>query len=228
LEISSFFEEQEPVTSLASTSTSTSTSISTSNCSISSELNILSLGGRKFADVWKYFIKHKTKSPGHYSAVCHYCQAKWSRGEPLKLESHLALKCPKVDNEIRQEYLIKVALRNNDDDDNTTINSKKRKLAINQSDLNNFFPAKSEEGLSEGRRNFINNCLLKAFVVCGLSFSIIQNPFFINLIQSLCPDYELPSSEILSGRLLDEENAKIILKRDSIINQSQNLTLGIY
>ncbi|CAG8834264.1 24228_t:CDS:2, partial [Racocetra persica] len=58
--------------------------------------------------------------------------------------------------------------------------------------------------------------LLHAFIVCGISFSIVENPFFIDLLQNLCPDYQPPSREVLAGRLLDQEYAKVIVKRETI------------
>ncbi|CAJ0751438.1 9384_t:CDS:2 [Entrophospora sp. SA101] len=69
-------------------------------------------GGRPSSDVWQYFEKNTSKSKGHYTAKCRYCLKFWRRGIPDKLEAHLALKCEKVDREISQIYLKKLATKN--------------------------------------------------------------------------------------------------------------------
>jgi hypothetical protein len=178
--------------------------------------------GRDLSSVWKFFHREKTKSYGHYLAKCLYCAAKWSRGEPVKLEAHLALQCPNVEEHIRQFYLLRVACREEEQSEH----SKKKKLN-NQHNLTKYFPQKTGCGLYEERINAINIALLKAFVVCGISFSIIENPYFIDLLQTLCPDYEPPSREILAGRLLDQEHSKVIIKREAILRESDNLTIGM-
>ncbi|CAG8821730.1 21141_t:CDS:1, partial [Racocetra persica] len=76
-----------------------------------------------------YFNHEKTKSPGHFSAKCVYCPAKWSRGKPLKLEAHLAYVCPNVDNEIRKLYILNIASRDNFEESEST---KKQRLNDNQ------------------------------------------------------------------------------------------------
>ncbi|CAG8850177.1 21623_t:CDS:1, partial [Racocetra persica] len=143
--------------------------------------------GRALSTVWEFFIREKTSSSGHFSAKCMYCPAKWARGEPSKLEAHLALECPNVDDQVRQLYLLHVAHRNEFDEVESnilTVASKKQKVN-KQSGISNFFPRKEEDGLSEGRINAINSSLLKAFVVCGIPFSAIENPFFIDFLQNL-------------------------------------------
>ncbi|CAG8854860.1 44269_t:CDS:2, partial [Gigaspora margarita] len=62
---------------------------------------------------------------------------------------------------------------------------------------------------------------------CGISFSIIENPFFIDLLYNLCPNYQPPSREVLSGRLLDQEYSRVTIKREVILNESENLTIAL-
>ncbi|CAG8788168.1 17244_t:CDS:2, partial [Cetraspora pellucida] len=163
-------------------------------------LNATNSGEQTLSPVWKYFNQKKTQLPGHFLAECSYCPAKWSRGEPQKLEAHLALECPNVNNEIRQIYLL-------------------------CSCLTKYFPQKEGENLSEEQINSINSSLLKAFVTCSISFSIIENLFFIDLLQNLCSNYQPPSREVLSGRLLDQEYSRVTVKHEAIFNESENLTL---
>ncbi|CAG8828810.1 2305_t:CDS:1, partial [Gigaspora rosea] len=132
-----------------------------------------------------------------------------SRGEPQKLEAHLALECPNVYSEIQQIYLLCVACRDNFEEQLENLaSSKKTKLNNN---LAKYFPQKMYD-LSKERINSINRSLLKAFVVCGILFSIIETSFFIDLLQNLCPSYQPPSREVLSGCLLDQEYSKVMIK----------------
>ncbi|CAG8672732.1 6145_t:CDS:1, partial [Ambispora gerdemannii] len=168
-------------------------SSTSSTYTFTSSLSNETISGRQLSTVWEFFIRGSTKSPGHFFAICKFCQAKWARGEPLKLEAHLALNCSKMEDEVQQVYLLCVAQRNDLDKE-----LKKRKLNDEQSSLTRFFLYRSEGGLSEGQKNSIDNSLLKAFVVCGIAFSVVENSFFIDLFQNLCPDYQPPSSETLS------------------------------
>ncbi|CAG8767911.1 20997_t:CDS:2, partial [Dentiscutata erythropus] len=135
---------------------------------------------------------------------CSYCPAKWSRGELQKLEAHLALECPNVDNEIWQIYLLQQS-------ENIT-GLKKQKLN-NQPNLTKYFLQKAEN-LSEERISSINGSLLKAFVVCALdgwtssnrssiySFMILT-PMHIKFLYSL---KDFSANSHTAGFLADEIN----------------------
>ncbi len=45
--------------------------------------------------------------------------------------------------------------------------------------------------------------------MAGIPFEIIENPFIHNLFQKLNPEYAPPSRITLSGRLLDQEVARV-------------------
>ncbi|CAG8851168.1 23110_t:CDS:2, partial [Gigaspora margarita] len=71
----------------------------------------------------------------------------------------------------------------------------------------------------------INRALVKAFVVCGIPFYIIENLFFIELLKTIHPAYETPSNDIFSGHYLAQETAfanQTIIKK---LNGSKNLTI---
>ncbi|CAG8619602.1 2025_t:CDS:1 [Ambispora leptoticha] len=93
---------------------SISSSIS-SAYTFASSLSNETISGCQLSTVWEFFIRGRTKSPGHFSAICKFCQAKWTRGEPLKLEAHLALNCSKVEDKVQQVYLLHVAQRDGPD-----------------------------------------------------------------------------------------------------------------
>jgi hypothetical protein len=65
------------------------------------------------------------------------------------------------------------------------------------------------------------------FICCGVSFQIIENPFFINLLKALNPGFIPPSREVLSGRLLDTELARVNKNIEKDLKDAKDLTLGM-
>ncbi|CAG8804152.1 2634_t:CDS:1, partial [Cetraspora pellucida] len=116
--------------------------------------------------------------------------------EPVKLEAHLALQCPNVEKHVRQFYLFCVTCCDNLEEQ---FEYSKKQKSNNQHNLTKYFSQKTGDGLSEKQINIINITLLKDFVMCGISFSIIENLYFIDLLQTLCSDYDTPSRKILAG-----------------------------
>ncbi|CAG8464086.1 10197_t:CDS:2 [Scutellospora calospora] len=163
-----------------------------SSTSESYETNIFSKESSKSTEgTREYSSSENTKGIGNASSH-------GGRGEPQKLEAHLALECAYVDDEVRQIYLLRVSNHDQSDEAESDIQIVLKKQKINkQSSISKFFP-QSGGGLSEARINAINSSLLKAFVVCGIPFSVVENPFFIDLLQNLCPNYQLPSKEVLA------------------------------
>lgn len=71
-----------------------------------------SAAGRPESVVWNHFNKNAVdKSRGHFTATCHYCDKKWTRGKPNLLEDHLASECVFCSAEVRNEFLEIVANR---------------------------------------------------------------------------------------------------------------------
>ncbi|CAJ0769180.1 21314_t:CDS:1, partial [Entrophospora sp. SA101] len=57
------------------------------------------------------------------------------------------------------------------------------------------------------------------------SFSIVSNPYFIDLFQQLRPTYQPPSRSVLSGKFLYTEISNVDDKLNSILENDKNLTL---
>ena len=121
------------------------------------------------------------------------------------MKSHLALRCSKVTYNVRMEYLRTISSSSEDMPEQSTINYKK-------DDVIDF--AK------------VDKTLTRFFVCCGIPFSVVDSPFFIDFIKSLCFEYEPPKRTTLSTTYLDAETAKITLKIEEELRQSKNLTLG--
>ena len=82
--------------------------------------------------------------------------------------------------------------------------------------------------LPESRTNRINRALVKFFVSCGVSFRIVEHPFFIDFLKELNGGYNPPTREYLSSRLLESELYNVNTKMNDDITNQSNLTLGKY
>ena len=71
-----------------------------------------------------------------------------------------------------------------------------------------------------------NKALVRFFVCCGIPFSVVDSPFFIDFTKSLCYGYKPPKRTTLSTRYLNTEIADITLKIEEELRHLTNLTLG--
>ena len=102
-------------------------------------------------------------------------------------------------------------------------NAKKRKS--NQTSLHDYYD--TNESLPQRRTERINRALLKFFVCCGVSFRIVESPFFIDFLQELNAAYNPPSRELLANRLFEDELGNVNFQINKELEASNNLTLGI-
>ncbi|GBC39358.2 ribonuclease H-like domain-containing protein [Rhizophagus irregularis DAOM 181602=DAOM 197198] len=183
-------------------------------------------GGRPQSEVWRHYEKKPLKSAGHFLAKCHYCRIYWPRGHPNELEDHLANNCREVPELVHSFYLGVVSARDfgREDTFSSPENSKKRKTQVDQRELTDWFESTN---INSQKKASITRALVRAFICCGIPFSIIENPFFIEFLHEMRLGYEPPTSELLSGRLLNQETARINDKIKEIIKNSENLTLAL-
>jgi hypothetical protein len=181
-------------------------------------------GGRPSSAVWSYFTKGDEKTKGHYEATCVYCNQKWDRAYPGRLEVHLANQCIEVEREVRKNFLEIVARKNNiiELDDNKT-KKLKTKNSNSQKNMEEYF---DNMKLSEQKKNLINKSLAKFISCCGIQFGIVENPFFIDFVKNLKPSYDLPSRIKLKENLIEEEVANINVKITNELEKTNNLTLS--
>lgn len=161
-------------------------------------------------------------SKGHYSAKCHYCSKFFDVGYPWKLEKHLAKECGGCNREIRKYYLDVIAKKQT----KTVKKKESNQISSNKQEqlsLSEFYESTT---LTTERNDNINRALIRAFVMCGIPFNIIQNPYFIELLRQLRPAYTPPNRKAISGRLLDAEVTNINTKINLQLENQKNLTLG--
>lgn len=176
-------------------------------------------GGRPLSTIWEDINQGQAVAPGKFSASCKYCETTWKRGELSKLEEHLSNHCQGAPADVVRKYMSKVLERQ----DKTT---KKRKLS--SGGQQNIYDYHDSTVLPESRITHINRALIKFFVACGISFRIVEHPFFINLLKELNGGYDPPSREILAGQMLERELAQVNDKVKSEIEKETNLTIGLF
>ncbi|CAH1768742.1 522_t:CDS:2, partial [Entrophospora sp. SA101] len=188
--------------------------------------------GRKLNEVWNFFTKTPLKSAGHFSAKCIFCNRNWGRAYVKSLQAHLSNDCVECPNDIRNFYLGVLSTNDNMSvDDNLSSNSRmsiqstnsfKRKKLDGQQGIEDFYEGKE---LTDSKKDAINTALVKAFVGCGISFNVINNPFFKELLHELRPNYSPPTRQTLSGNLLSKEIARVNSRIDKELEVGENLTL---
>ena len=146
---------------------------------------------------------------GHYSAKCHYCAALWSKEKPETLKSHLALHCNQVPLNIKAEYMEILAIGNT---------SANRKQQTSSSD--------SSAELDINQADKIDQALVCFFVCCGIPFSIVDHPYFVNFVKSLCFHYNPPKRTAFSTTILNKEISAVLTKIKQELKYEENLTLG--
>ena len=66
---------------------------------------------------------------------------------------------------------------------------------------------------------------MRLFVCCGIPFSIVSNPFFIDFVKSLYPVYELPNRITFTGSWVNQELATVVTIIYDEAQLSTNITL---
>lgn len=169
-------------------------------------------GGRQKDKVWIYFENHSTKYPGHFDAMCKFCDKYWKVGVVKRLQVHLARECENVDVEVKNKYMLMVAKRDG--------LGENLEVEIDMDDDGN-------RELSVEQRALIDRSVLRAFVMCGIPFRVIENPYFISMLKNIRSNYNPPSRERLSTNLLHEEAAQVEIKISNALERAKNLTLGM-
>ncbi|GET02621.1 ribonuclease H-like domain-containing protein [Rhizophagus clarus] len=77
--------------------------------------------------------------------------------------------------------------------------------------------------ISEDRSHEINRACVKAFVVCGIAWHVIENPFFVEFLKT---GYTPPSKDLLSGKLLSQETAVVNTRVIKELKNAADLTLS--
>ena len=104
--------------------------------------------------------------------------------------------------------------------------TKKRKLS--SGGQQNIYDYHDLTDLPESKITCINCAVIKFFVACGISFRVVEHPFFTNLLKELNGEYDLLTREMLAGQMLERELAQVKNNVKSEIEKETNLTIGLF
>jgi|ERR1044071_4285424 hypothetical protein len=191
--------------------------------------------GKKKNNVWDHFTED-TRKKGHSSSICKFCGESKARGRPSEMMAHLALQCDKVEASVKEKYLKTLAQVNQTSESTSfaklpyTKGANKRKLNEDiASGIQPKITSKLQKStIDPGQQALCNKSLTRFFVCCGIPFSTVESPFFIDLVKNLCASYQLPDRRTLSNTWLDNETARIVVEVEEILKRQENLSLGIY
>jgi len=110
-------------------------------------------------------------------------------------------------------------------DDNNRSLKKVKSNYSNQQRIDEHYESLS---IINSKIQLANQALIKLFVCCGIPFHLVQHPFFVDFVKTLCPAYILSSRQQLSASMLNSEISHIQLKIDVILENETCMTLGIY
>jgi len=170
--------------------------------------------GRRQDEVWIHYIQGERDKDGHASSKCTYCNQDLGRGDITAMQGHLANHCQEAPGPVIRQY------QNFFEDKQT----KSKKKCSNQTSLEDFHDIIEE--LPKGKVDRINRALIKLFVCYGISFRIVESPFFVDFVQELNISYDLLSREVLVNRLFESELGFVNSKICKELESSNNLTLG--
>lgn len=181
----------------------------------------ISKPGQKPKEVWNFFMTTGEKKEGHQGCKCKYCPWSQTRGEPNLMEAHLALSCHKVPHDVKEKFLFIVKTRGENQLE-VEVSSKKRK-AKHQQSITKYGESNTIEPY---KKQICDRTIAKFFICCGVSFHLVEHPFFIDMVKSLCLGYDPPRATTLSENFLYEELANIVVDQQIELNRTKNLTLG--
>jgi hypothetical protein len=134
---------------------------------------------------------------------------------PNDMKEHLAFYCKEVSYTTKKHYL--EVIKNN------SILSKKQKNNHQQPKIYEKFESTT---IDSAKIDMTNRAIVKFFACCGIPFHIVENPFFVDLLRTLCPGYLPPSRHTLSVSMLNTELAFVTDEINDLLNVEMNLTLG--
>ena len=184
--------------------------------------------GRQKKIIWNQFGVIGSVKSGHSGAKCLYCYKEWKHAKSKDLEDHIALNCLQVSATIKKTFLEIVKNRNlktstTSLSETSETLSGKWKWNIIQPSITTFYEPIIIDSAKEIR---CTQALTKFFVCYGIPFGVVENPFFLDFVQSLYPGYKSPRRTKLSSTLINSELAHVILNTEEELKNEKNLTLG--
>ncbi len=148
--------------------------------------------GRPNDSIWEMFKKKNFPGRKRLAAECNFCDSVILDGRPENLYRHIH-ECPAATSEVKAKAFEMEAKKavstplppkglKRKSLDNSVTNSSESKQ---QSRVTSY----CQRRLPDTMIQTIHVKLLRMIIMCSLSFVLVENPFFIDFIQSLCPTY---------------------------------------
>ncbi|GET62172.1 ribonuclease H-like domain-containing protein [Rhizophagus irregularis DAOM 181602=DAOM 197198] len=142
------------------------------------------------------------------------------------LSAHLANHCKKCPDDVSL-YFAKIVRKNlakeekeSADEDESDYSNKR----VRQTGIKNFYGGGKIE---KGRSDELDRVITKAYVMCNIPFSTIDNPWFIDMIKALEPGYDPPSRRVLNGTLLEAELSRVNARVNNELEKESNFTIAL-
>ncbi|CAG8669052.1 12305_t:CDS:2, partial [Cetraspora pellucida] len=183
---------------------------------------------------WTGFWRSIEKETGNrYTAKCIYCNLELP-GRPEKLHTHV-LTCDSWPITEKNSYLKEVT--------NSISNSRKKikknlisdQESLTDTDGSSSSAVKRQESLvnwyikpiSQDKQAKINKKLLDAIIYSNLSFRVIENPYFLEFLNELEPNYNPPSANMLRGKVLNNSFSTYLNKKLEVMESQANITIAL-
>ncbi|RHZ81505.1 hypothetical protein Glove_120g3 [Diversispora epigaea] len=135
------------------------------------------------------------------------------------MKAHLANICKSCPEDISKYWRDKLA----EQTINYTRTSNQFNLFHNQATITQHFSSNQPLPLQVNSR--LDKSLIKMWIITGVPFEIIENPFTIDFLKELNPGYASPFRTTLSEQFLDEEVVRVNKYIDQELENAENLTL---
>ena len=124
----------------------------------------------------------------------------------------MARECENVDMKVKNKYMLLVARRDG--------LGENIEVEIDMDDENN-------KELSVEQIILIDHSVLRTFMMCRIPFQVIENPYFISMLNNIRSNYNPLSRKCLSTNLLHKEATRVEIKISNSLERAKNLTLGM-
>jgi hypothetical protein len=176
----------------------------------------------------------------HYCRFCHKASA--ARDGP-RAKKHAAFDCPNIPNRLREKVLDdmvkrspkrlsveeqrKLSMSDVERDGQASIASSHRYRHCGSCTCT-IDPRREGESLDKAsarrKSHQLDYAIVQLFSVCGLPLTLLDNPFWRNLMQTAVPTYQPPSSSHFKDELLPCEAANVERESLAILRRSAHLT----
>ena len=141
--------------------------------------------------------------------------------QPIEMQGHIIINYSRVLHEIKTIFLEKIK--------NNGCFRYKNKNKINKIDNQLKIDEKFESiKINPVKIEMADHVIVKFFACCSIPFYIVDNPFFIDLLYTLCSRYNSSCKQILSEDMLNSEISYVIIEVNLKLSGEEFFTLGWY